>query len=98
MEEKIQGERKIDVAVRSFNQMIDDLAKLNSEELYVDLRIFGHNIDYTVGANSCKDTVLEIPLAKLDPQQMKNKIASIVPKGLTPLAISIEQAGFDFPR
>jgi Ca-activated chloride channel family protein len=44
----------------------------------------------------CNDTKLEVPIGKGTTELIKSKIKTVVPKGTTPIAISLEKAAGDF--
>ncbi|MCK4661241.1 MAG: VWA domain-containing protein [Bacteroidales bacterium] len=86
--------RKIDIAKHLLIDMVDSLQYLENVELA--LRIYGHQ--KPVPPQDCKDTKLEVPFAKDNAPDIRQKLRTISPKGTTPIAYSLEQAGNDFPK
>lgn len=85
---------KINVARNLLIEMIDSLSYLENVEMA--LRIYGHQ--YPVPPQRCDDTKLEVPFAKNNASQIKQKLKFINPKGTTPIAHSLELAARDFPK
>src|SRR3989339_658108 len=56
MEDKINGERKIDIAKRVINDVLNQL----SPTVPVGLRVYGHKSDF-LGFNACKASELKVP-------------------------------------
>jgi len=89
-----QSDVKINIARELLSDLLDSLQNIKNIELA--LRVYGHQYDFRVKQN-CNDTKLEVPFAKNNVIKIKNKLKSIVPKGTTPIARSLEMAGSDFP-
>lgn len=85
---------KFEIARKMLTQAVDSLAKFPNVELA--LRMYGHQ-STLVPQRDCKDTKLEVPFKKGNAAAIKSKILSAQPKGTTPIAYSLEQAGADFP-
>ncbi len=85
---QINGKAKIEIAKNAFGQIVDELAKL--ENMQVALRVYGHL------NKKCSNSVLEVPMGSIQADAVKTKIKSLVPKGKTPIAFSIEMAVDDF--
>ena len=95
MQARWQSDLKITIARRLFIQLLDSLKDVDN--LQLALRIFGHQVPWPPG--DCNDTKLEIPFGtnlKESIDNMKHKIKTIVPKGITPIAGSLEAAANDF--
>lgn len=86
--------QKIDVAQRLMGKMLDSLNSLNQENLELALRVYGHQ--KPVPPQDCNDTRLEVPFGNDNYAKIKRKLNSIVPKGTTPIARSLERAAYDF--
>lgn len=84
----VGGKTKIDVAKESINKIIDEL-KLK-DKLQTALRIYGHQ------NKECTNSVLEVPMGKIDSEQMKSKISSLQPLGSTPIYYSLSESVKDF--
>lgn len=90
------GSSRISIAKRLITKAIDSLS--NVPDLEIALRIYGHQTPLRPDFQDCKDSKLEVPFGKNNHQEIKNKIAYNYPKGTTPIAYSLEQAGGDFPQ
>lgn len=86
--------RKIDVSTRLLKELVDSLKKEPNVELA--LRVYGHQSH--VPPQDCADTKLEVPFAKGNHEKIKDFLTDLTPKGTTPIAYSLEQAGGDFPK
>lgn len=89
-----QGEYKIDIAKRILVQLADSLSQVPN--LDIALRIYGHQ--YPAGQKNCRDTKLEVPFIATEPaREIRETLQGIRPKGITPIARSLERAASDFP-
>lgn len=86
--------RKIDVSTRLLTEIVDSLKPLKHVELA--LRVYGHQSQ--VPPQDCSDTKLEVPFSVGNHQKIKDFLYDLTPKGTTPIAYSLEQAGGDFPK
>lgn len=86
--------RKIDVSTALLKEIVDSLKSQPHVELA--LRVYGHQ-SY-VPPQDCNDTRLEIPFAKGNHDKIKDFLTDLEPRGTTPIAYSLEQAGGDFPK
>ena len=95
MSETVPGGVKIQVAQRAIEQLLEILpASYN-----VGLRAYGHRFAHTDTDRSCKDTELLSPLKPLTQQNrtaVKQRLTMLQPKGMTPIAYTLEQAVNDF--
>jgi Ca-activated chloride channel homolog len=87
-----QSDMKINIARNILLEVLDSLKNLPDLEL--GLRLYGHQ--YNFPPQVCEDSKLEVPFAKDNFDKIKNKLNSIVPRGTTPIAYSLEQAINDF--
>jgi len=91
----VAGGVKIQVA----QQAIEQLLQILPASYNVGLRVYGHRFPQTDRARSCIDTELLWPLKPLT-QENRTAIAQrlilMQPKGLTPIAYTLEQAVNDF--
>jgi Ca-activated chloride channel homolog len=85
---------KIDVAQKMMGNMLDSLQGINAPHLQLALRVYGHQ--KPVPPQDCDDTRLEVPFGNNNFQKIKNRLATIRPKGTTPIARSLEKAAIDF--
>jgi Ca-activated chloride channel family protein len=74
-------------------KLIDSLSTFKNVELA--LRVYGHQ--KTVDLKDCKDSRLEVPFAPNNLVVMKKRVNSLVPKGWTPIAYSLQECEKDFP-
>lgn len=74
--------------------LVDSLKIYKNLEL--GLRVYGHQTHKS--QQNCTDSKLETPFEKGNHEKLKAKLASIKPKGVTPLAYSLEQSARDFPK
>lgn len=75
--------------------MLDSLNAINIENFQLALRVYGHTKPSP--PQDCNDTHLEVPFADNNYNRIKRTLRSIVPKGTTPIARSLERAATDFP-
>ena len=89
-----QSGMKMDLAKKMLSEFLDSIK--GTENLEIALRVYGHQVPLRP-QRSCTDTKLEVPFGKDNITAIKNKLKSIVPKGTTPIAYSLEQSAGDFP-
>jgi len=87
-----QSDVKINIARSLLIKVLDSLKTM--PDLEVALRIYGHQYSYP--PQVCNDTKLEVPFGKDNYEKIKNRLSSIVPKGTSPIAYSLEQTVNDF--
>lgn len=87
-----QNEVKIDIARRLLSNMLDSLR--GQKNLQMALRVYGHQHNFP--PQYCDDTRLEVPFSFDNVDRMKYKLKTIVPKGTTPIARSLQQSANDF--
>jgi Ca-activated chloride channel family protein len=92
MKKDWEGGTKWRTAVRTLSEIADSISQLDN--VYIGLRLFGHQYDET--ESNCRDTKLEIPLTNNGKGKFQAKLATIRPKGITPIAYSVEKAVNDF--
>jgi Ca-activated chloride channel family protein len=85
-------ENRWEIAKRVLGEMADSLQQYDNAEF--GLRIFGHQSG--TGEHNCRDSRLEIPVGKHKPAEIREKLKSVQPKGITPIVYSIQQCGSDF--
>jgi Ca-activated chloride channel family protein len=74
-------------------KMVDSFKSFSNVELA--LRVYGHQ--KTVDQKDCKDSRLEVPFAPNNHILIKKRITSLIPKGWTPIAYSLQESEKDFP-
>jgi Ca-activated chloride channel family protein len=89
----IEKTTRIQVAKRMAIKLIDSLSTFKNVELA--LRVYGHQ--KTVDQKDCKDSRLEVPFSPGNIVIMKKRVTSLVPKGWTPIAYSLQECEKDFP-
>ena len=88
-----QSGMKIDVAKRLMSELLDSLNNVPNLELA--LRVYGHQKRFP--PQDCDDTKLEVPFNKNNAANVKRRLNDLVPKGTTPIAMSLEASAKDFP-
>lgn len=88
-----QSDMKITIARRIMSNLLDSLA--GTPNLELALRCYGHTKDYP--PQDCDDSRLEVPFGPNNTEKIKLKLKTVVPRGTTPIASSLEKAGGDFP-
>ena len=88
------SQSRMTIAKTILSEIVDTLKRFKNVEMA--LRVYGHQYSHTL--NNCKDTRLEVPFSSTNAGQIKNKLADIRAKGITPIAYSIERAEKDFPH
>jgi len=88
-----QSDTKFNIASRLFVNILDSLK--NIKNLQLALRVYGHQKQFP--PQDCNDTKLEVPFAPDNFARIKSVMKTIVPRGTTPIAFSLEQAANDFP-
>jgi Ca-activated chloride channel homolog len=87
-----QSDMKITIAQKLLSNLLDSLKDIPN--LQLALRVYGHQKQYP--PQDCDDTKLEIPFADNNVDKIKYKLKTLVPKGTTPIASSLELAADDF--
>lgn len=88
---KWQGKLKMASAKKVLSKLVDSLDKVPNVSM--GLRVYGHQFP-----RDCKDTKLEVKFRSSNADAIKSVLKAINPKGITPIAYSLEQAATDFPR
>ncbi len=89
------GQSRIEAAKEILAKCVDSLE--GTANLEIALRVYGHQSPITATYQDCNDTKLEIPFGKNNYLAVRNKIKTIVAKGTTPIARSLEASAGDFP-
>jgi len=89
------AQTRIEAAKELLAQSVDSLK--GTPNLEIALRVYGHQSPITATYQDCNDTKLEIPFGADNYDKVKYRIKSIVAKGTTPIARSLEAAAEDFP-
>jgi Ca-activated chloride channel homolog len=88
-----QKQSKIAIARKVLIDIIDSIEHVPNVQMA--LRIYGHHSP--VPPQDCSDTRLEVPFAKDNASEIRQKLRYVIPKGTTPIAHSLELGGGDFP-
>lgn len=94
MQERLEEERKIDLAKGLLEEIIDSVKTFKNVEL--GLRVYGHLSSPM--DNDCKDSRLEVPFSKTNYTDLFRTLSNLRPKGNTPLTYSLTSAANDFPK
>ncbi len=92
------GESRIDAAKGVLNEVIDAIPE-DRPEINVGFRVFGHEGNNTEAgrAESCQSSELTVPMIGVDRPALRAQVANYAPVGWTPIGLSLERAGQDFP-
>ena len=90
MNAKLGESNRWETALKALKEVVDTLP----EDLNVGLRVYGHRYS-SKSAETCQDTELVVPLARLDREKILNTAAGLKPRGETPLIRSILKAVAD---
>lgn len=85
---------KVEAAKKVITRIADSLNASGNVQLA--LRVYGHQ--YIVSDHNCTDTKLEVPFASHNAAGIRKALSTLHPKGITPIANSLEQAANDFPN
>ncbi|MCA6073374.1 vWA domain-containing protein [Fulvivirga sedimenti] len=85
---------RITMAKEILSDLVDSLRADRNLELA--LRVYGHRFARDV--QNCTDSKLEIPFSSGNHDRIISRLATIQPKGTTPIAYSLEQSANDFPQ
>ncbi|MBO6117594.1 MAG: VWA domain-containing protein [Bacteroidales bacterium] len=94
MNEKWQSDTKIKITQVLLSNIIDSLAGYDNVECA--LRVFGNEKEYT--SADCDDTHLLVPFYRLNGDNIKAKLKTLIPKGTSAVAKSLEKSAEDFPK
>lgn len=89
-----QSGKKIDVAKRLMNQLLDSLRYV--PDIEIALRVYGHQKPFP--PQDCDDSRLEVPFAKGNISTIQQVLKNLTPQGTTPIAHSLTLCGNDFPQ
>jgi len=92
------GESRIEAAKRVLNEVIGAIPE-DRPEINVGFRVFGHlgNNTESGRAESCQSSDLTVPIEGVDKDALLEQVANYAPVGWTPIGLSLERAGQDFP-
>ncbi len=81
---KLDDGNRWQVALKALKEVVDTLP----EDLNVGLRVYGHRYS-SKSAQTCQDTELLVPIAKLDRERIMKVATGLKPRGETPLIRSV---------
>lgn len=87
MTEEIQGERKVDLMLKTMAQILPTINK----KTWVGLRVYGHRLGFTQ-YDACKASSLLVPITPSSTDQIQLKLAKTHPRGMTPITYSLKKA------
>tara|TARA_B100000886_G_scaffold326626_1_gene273306 strand:+ start:668 stop:2041 length:1374 start_codon:yes stop_codon:yes gene_type:complete len=88
-----EGNSRMEIAKELLSNILDSLD--NKENLQLGLRCYGHQKPSP--PQDCRDTRLEVPFGNNNIPAIKNRLATLLPKGTTPIAKALESGALDFP-
>lgn len=92
MTEEINGEKKVDLMLKTMAQILPTIDK----NTWVGLRVYGHRMGFTQ-YDSCKASLLSVPICQGGASQIQERLAKTKPRGMTPITYSLKKAvDFDF--
>lgn len=91
---KWQSDTKYEIAKNLLGEMVDSLDKIPNVELA--MRVYGHTKKFP--PQDCDDTKLEVPFGGNTAYMIKKRLSEISPSGTTPIALSLDACGKDFPE
>ena len=96
MKGKWQSGKKIDIAKKLLNNLVDSLKDIKNLE--IGLRVYGHRSSYN--PPNCDDTKLEVDFvpANMIAEEMKKKLNHINAQGTTPIGKSLREGAKDFEK
>jgi hypothetical protein len=96
-EEIVPGQTRIDAARDVLGEVIDELPE--QDGINVGFRVYGHKGNNTEAgkAVSCRSTELKVPIDGVDKDALRAQVDAYSPVGWTPIALSLQAAGDDFP-
>jgi Ca-activated chloride channel homolog len=87
-----QSDLKINIAQKILSEILDSLKTAENVEL--GLRVYGHQKYWQ--PQDCNDTKLEVPIGKDKIEKIQQKLKTLIPRGTTPIALTLAECGKDF--
>lgn len=87
MTEEIDGERKVDLMLKTMGKILPTINK----NAWVGLRVYGHRNGFTQ-YDACKASSLVVPIVSASSAQIQARLAKTHPRGMTPITYSLKQA------
>lgn len=87
MNEFIGRERKIDLVLKTMNQILPTI----SPNVWVGLRVYGHRAGF-ITEDACMASSLVNPISPANSVNIQKKLQELTPRGMTPITYSLKQA------
>ncbi len=87
MNEYLDGERKVDLMVRTMSKILPEISPNTS----FGLRIYGHKMGFTP-FDACRASALAVPIGLSAAYDVKTSLSENRPRGMTPITYSLKQA------
>lgn len=87
MTEPIEGERKVDLMLKTMAKILPTIDKKTA----VGLRVYGHRMGLTQ-YDACKASYLSVPITEGSAALIQAKLAKTHPRGMTPITYSLKKA------
>ncbi len=87
MSEYLNGERKVDLMIDTMKSILPNL----NPNVSVGLRVYGHRMGFTP-MEACRASTLLSPVSRSNAMNIKESLASVKPRGMTPITYSLKQA------
>ena len=87
MTEEINGERKVDLMLKTMAQILPTINK----NAWVGMRVYGHRNGFTQ-YDACKASTLLVPVTPGSTAQIQEKLTKVHPNGMTPITYSLKKA------
>lgn len=87
MTEEINGERKVDLMLKTMQQLLPTINK----NTWVGMRVYGHRNGFTQ-YDACKASTLLVPIMPSSSDLIQAKLAKTQPRGMTPITYSLKKA------
>lgn len=94
MKKEWEGKTKFEKARELLSKIIDSVERKNPNVEFA-VRVFGYQ--FPRDQKNCKDSKLLIPFAKNNGEKINSSLRNISPKGMSPVAYSIQLGAKDFP-
>jgi len=87
MNETIDGEKKVDLMLKTMTQILPTI----NRKTEVGLRVYGHRMGFTQ-YDACKASALLVPITAESKYQIEEKLSKTHPRGMTPITYSLKKA------
>lgn len=87
MTEEINGERKVDLMLKTMSEILPTIGRKTE----VGLRVYGHRMGFTQ-YDACKASTLLVPISEMGSGLIQSKLERTKPRGMTPITFSLKKA------